>query len=75
MPINSGKPERRNGSPARVKTNGSTGRMHGLRIVSTPPRNARMKRTMEAPQAGTNFIARPFMQYRDPVGFGPSLKT
>jgi hypothetical protein len=27
-----------NGWSARVNTNGSTGRMHGLRIVSTPPR-------------------------------------
>jgi hypothetical protein len=26
--------------PERAKTNGMIGRMHGLRIVSTPPRNA-----------------------------------
>ena len=40
IPTSSGRPLRRNGWSARVNTNGSTGRMHGLRIVSTPPKNA-----------------------------------
>ncbi|VWC41851.1 hypothetical protein BLA6860_07050 [Burkholderia lata] len=38
MPASSGRPVRTNGWSARANTNGSTGRMHGLRIVSTPPR-------------------------------------
>ncbi|MCY1412851.1 hypothetical protein D9M71_282690 [compost metagenome] len=38
MPPSSGPPLRQNGSPVRANTNGSTGRMHGLRMVSTPPR-------------------------------------
>ena len=38
MPTSIGAPLRRNGRSARANTNGSTGRMHGLRMVSTPPR-------------------------------------
>ena len=38
MPSSIGSPARRNGWSARANTNGSTGRMHGLRMVSTPPR-------------------------------------
>ncbi|MNV43957.1 hypothetical protein D3C71_1356930 [compost metagenome] len=38
MPISSGRPLRRNGRSERANTNGSTGRMQGLRMVSTPPR-------------------------------------
>ncbi len=38
MPISSGRPLRRNGRSERANTNGSTGRMHGLRMVNTPPR-------------------------------------
>jgi hypothetical protein len=38
MPAKSGKPLRRNGRSARANTNGSTGRMQGLRMVRMPPR-------------------------------------
>ena len=38
MPTSIGSPLRRNGCSARANTNGSTGRMHGLTIVSTPPK-------------------------------------
>ena len=38
MPRSIGSPRRRNGWSARANTNGSTGRMQGLAIVSTPPR-------------------------------------
>jgi hypothetical protein len=38
IPISRGSPLLTNGWSARAKTNGSTGRMHGLRIVKTPPR-------------------------------------
>ena len=38
MPINRGSPCERKGRSARANTNGSTGRMQGLRMVSTPPR-------------------------------------
>ena len=38
MPASSGRPLRRNGRSARAKTNGSTGRMQGLRMVRMPPR-------------------------------------
>jgi hypothetical protein len=38
MPTSSGNPLRRNGRSERANTKGSTGRMHGLRMVSTPPR-------------------------------------
>ena len=38
IPISIGSVLRRKLPPARAKTNGSTGRMHGLTMVSTPPR-------------------------------------
>ena len=38
MPISIGSPLSTNGRSARANTKGSTGRMQGLRIVSTPPR-------------------------------------
>jgi hypothetical protein len=38
MPSSSGRPLFRNGWSPRANTNGSTGRMQGLRMVSTPPR-------------------------------------
>jgi hypothetical protein len=38
MPISIGRPLRRNGRSARASTNGITGRMHGLTMVSTPPK-------------------------------------
>ena len=38
MPASIGRPDCRNGRSARANTNGSTGRMQGLTIVSTPPR-------------------------------------
>ena len=37
MPASKGRPCDLNGRSARANTNGSTGRMQGLRIVSTPP--------------------------------------
>jgi len=46
MPISIGKPFFRNGRSERAKTNGKTGKMHGLRMVKTPPRQARIKRRM-----------------------------
>ena len=39
-PSSMGATSRTNDRPPRAKTSGSTGRMHGLRIVSTPPRKA-----------------------------------
>ncbi len=38
MPASSGSPLRMNGWSTRAKTNGTTGRMHGARIVSIPAR-------------------------------------
>ncbi len=38
MPASMGSPLSTKGRSARANTNGSTGRMQGLRIVSTPPR-------------------------------------
>ena len=38
MPARSGRPERAKGWSERANTNGKTGRMQGLRMVSTPPR-------------------------------------
>ena len=38
MPASIGRPLRRNGRSARANTNGSTGRMQGLRMVRAPPR-------------------------------------
>jgi hypothetical protein len=38
MPISKGRPLLTNGRSARAKTKGSTGRMHGLKMVRTPPR-------------------------------------
>src|SRR5262245_29487264 len=57
MPTSKGSPPRRNGTPVRVNTNGSTGRMHGLRIVSTPPKNASASRTI-ATTSGRNELQR-----------------
>ncbi len=37
MPASIGSVLRTKGWPARANTNGSTGRMHGLRMVSAPP--------------------------------------
>jgi hypothetical protein len=38
MPTSSGSVLRMKLPPARAKTNGSTGRMHGLTMVSMPPK-------------------------------------
>ena len=38
IPMRRGSPLRTKGRSARAKTKGRTGRMHGLTIVSTPPR-------------------------------------
>src|SRR5438309_384093 len=46
MPARRGRPFLRNGRSARAKTKGSTGRMHGLRIVSAPPTYARRMRSI-----------------------------
>src|SRR5258706_2118829 len=49
MPASSGRPLRAKGWSARENTNGSTGKMHGLRMVSAPPRYARTMRSMVFP--------------------------
>ena len=46
MPTRRGKPAFRNGWSARANTNGITGRIQGLRIVSTPPKYASTKSTI-----------------------------
>ncbi|MND07429.1 hypothetical protein D3C83_293790 [compost metagenome] len=46
MPSRSGSVLRTNGCSLRAKTKGSTGSTQGLRIVSTPPRNARNANNM-----------------------------
>ena len=38
MPISIGNPDFKNGRSARANTKGSTGKMHGLMMVSMPPR-------------------------------------
>ncbi len=55
MPTSMGSTLRTNGCPARAKTNGNTGRTHGLRIVNTPPKYAsrnRIKGTPDIASAG-----------------------
>src|SRR5580658_3167894 len=47
MPISSGSVLVANERPPRANTNGSTGRMQGLTIVSAPPRNAKRARIIE----------------------------
>src|SRR6266478_5327722 len=42
IPANKGRPLRRKGCSARLKTKGRTGRMQGLKIVRIPARKARM---------------------------------
>jgi hypothetical protein len=44
MPNRSGRPLLMKGWFVRAKTNGSTGKMHGLRIVNTPPRYETMNK-------------------------------
>jgi hypothetical protein len=44
MPINMGSPLVENLRSARVNTNGSTGKMHGLKMVSTPAKNTMQAR-------------------------------
>jgi hypothetical protein len=46
MPISMGKPRRKKDLSELAKTKGSTGRMHGLAMVSAPPRKARRYRTI-----------------------------
>src|SRR5262245_49996136 len=48
MPTSSGNVLRAKDCPCRANTNGSTGRMHGLMIVSAPPRKARVRRRVTA---------------------------
>src|SRR5580692_4215415 len=48
IPANIGRPLRTNERSARANTNGTTGRMQGLTIVSTPPRYATTKSNMRA---------------------------
>src|SRR6185437_3870218 len=47
---------------ARAKTNGMTGRMHGLKMVSTPPKNARTNRSMKWLSTGIGWPARVLLQ-------------
>jgi hypothetical protein len=42
MPANMGRPLVRNFCSERANTKGSTGKMQGLRMVSTPPRNTKI---------------------------------
>src|ERR1700761_7931892 len=51
MPSSNGRPLRTNGWSERAKTNGSTGRMHGLRTVSTPPAYASRNSSIRKPWA------------------------
>src|SRR5262245_66352489 len=46
MPASVGSPLRTKERSARANTNGTTGRMHGLTIVSTPPTYATTNRSM-----------------------------
>src|SRR6478736_953323 len=46
MPASSGSVPRAKERCCRANTNGNTGRMHGLRMVSAPPRNARASSSM-----------------------------
>jgi len=63
MPSSIGRPLLTKGWSARAKTKGSTGRMHGLMIVSTPPTYDRTNRIMVFQAArGVKVIATPFMQ-------------
>src|SRR3982074_3647834 len=48
IPANKGRPLLRKGWSARAKKKGSTGRMHGLRMVSMPPRNTRATSVISA---------------------------
>jgi hypothetical protein len=43
MPARRGRPLLRNGSSALANTKGITGRMQGLMMVKTPPKNARKR--------------------------------
>ena len=56
MPASSGRPERINGWSERAKTKGSTGRMQGLRMVSTPPRYDRRNRIMLGSAHGLAYL-------------------
>jgi len=63
IPASMGKVPLAKGCPARVNTNGSTGRMQGLTIVNSPPRKATTKSTMmflcsAAPAAGGRLRVR-----------------
>ncbi len=63
MPSSIGRPLLTKGWSARAKTNGSTGRMHGLMIVSTPPTYARTNRIMDfRRRVPVKVSATPFMQ-------------
>ena len=44
-----GSPDFRNGWSARAKVNGKIGRIHGLKMVRTPPRNASTNNTIRLP--------------------------
>jgi hypothetical protein len=66
MPASSGRPLRRNGRSARANTNGSTGRMQGLRMVRKPQEIGEEDRDQPWPEGQR----RPLMQWRLPVGAG-----
>jgi len=52
-----GTPLRRNGWSAEEKTNGSTGKMHGLMMVSRPPMNAMQYSNMGQTEPYGSYLA------------------
>jgi hypothetical protein len=83
IPASSGKPLLRKGWSERAKTNGSTGRMHGLKIVRTPPRYAKSNRNICLPcsfrlpredRPGSNEITECPKKLRPGGTFGFTLK-
>ena len=61
MPASSGRPLLRKGWSERAKTNGSTGRMQGLKMVRMPPRYGEKKQEDQAeslhqPCAGLSLV-------------------
>src|SRR4051812_18988769 len=61
IPASRGSPLFKNGCSARANTNGSTGRMHGLRIVSMPPRKTRTISVIYAFRL-SQYLTRPVAQ-------------
>src|SRR6185437_1243293 len=61
IPSSMGSVLRRKGWSARANTNGITGRMHGLNMVSTPPKNAKTNKSIGLSPLG--WIANPAFCY------------